>query len=119
VSPSPPSPPLKKDIDPALTWEPDYAFMRYAVGLLLFGAAAALLATKVFAPEQSQRIGIQALLVLTAVVAWFCLMRGWNRATIYILIAGSWTTTTVVSIYTGGVRAPVIIAFPVIIIFVG
>ncbi|MBK9020255.1 MAG: PAS domain S-box protein [Sulfuritalea sp.] len=119
MSPSPPNPPLEKDLDPALTWEPNYAFMRYAVGLLLFGAAAALLATKVFAPEQSQRIGIQALLVLTAVVAWFCLIRGWNRATIYILIAGSWTTTTVISIYTGGVRAPVIIAFPVIIIFVG
>ncbi len=119
MSTSPPSLPPEKDIDPPRSWAPTYAFMRFAVSVLLFGAGASLLVTKVFAPEQSMRIGAQALLVATALVAWFCLARGWHRLTIYILVIGSWTTTATIAAFTGGVRGPVIIVFPVIVIFAG
>ena len=120
VSPSPPpDKPGEREPVPAWSWAPTYAFMRFTVGLLLMVSAAGLLTTKVFVPEQNLRIAAQALLAATALVAWFCLARGWHRLTIYILLIGSWTTTAALAIYTGGVKAPVIIAYPVIVIFTG
>lgn len=120
VSPSPRTEPVVADpADKPLSWEPTRAFLRFAVTLLLYGAAASLLATKIFAPEQTMRIATQALLVVTALIAWYCLRHGWHRITIHILVIGSWTTVAAITSYTGGVRAPVIIAFPVIVIFAG
>ena len=119
MSPSPPRPPPERDIDPTRSWAPTHAFMRFAVSVLLFGAGASLLVTKVFSPEQTIRIVAQTLLVATALAAWICLARGWHRLTIYILVIGSWTTTATIATFTGGVRGPVIIVFPVIVIFVG
>ena len=76
MSPSPPRPPPERDIDPTRSWAPTHAFMRFAVSVLLFGAGASLLVTKVFSPEQTIRIVAQALLVATALVAWAYGARG-------------------------------------------
>ncbi len=119
MSPSPHSPPPEKDLDPARSWEPTYVFMRFAISVLLFGAGASLLVTKVFAPEQTMRIGAQSLLVVTALAGWYCLARGWRRLSLFVLVIGSCATTATIATFTGGVRAPVIIVFPVIVIFAG
>ncbi len=118
-SSQPPSPDLAGDDAPKTYWEPSHSFLRFAVNLLLVGAAASLMATWIFAPEQTVRIAAQALLLATSLVAWVSLTLGRHHLTIYILAMGSWATTAAISTFTGGVKAPVIMAFPVVVIFVG
>ena len=93
--------------------------MRFAVLLLLSGSGVSLLSTLLLAPEQTLRAAVQALLAITAMIAWYCLRRGWNRPAIHILIIGSWLTTAAIASFTGGVRGPVVIAFPIIAVFAG
>lgn len=113
-------PPRRGDVvdDPA-SWEPSRAFLGFAIGSLLVGAAAALITVVVFVPQQMARGIAPALLILAALVAWYLLSQGRTRAALYLLAVGSWMTVTGLAVFTGGVRAPVVIAYPAIIILVG
>jgi PAS domain S-box-containing protein len=115
----PPSSKPEDQVPLSLQWAPSQGFVRFAVLMLLVGSAVSLLSTLLFAPGQTLRAAAQAQLAITAIIAWYCFRRGWNRPTIYILIIGSWMTTAVIASVTGGVRAPVMIAFPILAVFAG
>ena len=115
----PPSSKPEDQVPLSLQWAPSQGFVRFAVLMLLVGSAVSLLSTLLFAPGQTLRAAAQAQLAITAIIAWYCFRRGWNRPTIYILIIGSWMTTAVIASVTGGVRAPVMIAFPILAVFTG
>jgi PAS domain S-box-containing protein len=104
--------------DPA-SWEPSRTFLGFAVTALLVGATAALVTVVVFVPDQAARGIAPAFLILAALAAWYLLSRGRTRAALYLLAVGSWTTVTGLAVFTGGVRAPVVIAYPAIIILIG
>ncbi len=84
--------------------------------MVLAADAIALLALRLDAPQQSTRMLGPILLALVALVAWLFLRRGRLQATRYILALGAWSVATAVAVYTGGVRAPVISAYPAIIL---
>ena len=84
--------------------------------MVLAADAIALLALRLDAPQQSTRMLGPILLALVALVAWLFLRRGHLQATRYILAMGAWSVATAVAVYTGGVRAPVISAYPAIIL---
>ena len=87
--------------------------------MLFAGALAALLALRLLAPEQNGRMLGPLLLFGVALTASVLLRRGWTEAAKYVLAFGSWGVATAVAIFTGGVNAPVVGAFPAIILIVG
>ena len=99
--------------------EPWPAFLKYSIAVLFAGALAALLALRLLAPEQNGRMLGPLLLFGVALTASVLLRRGWTEATKYVLAFGCWGVATEVAIFTGGVNAPVVGAFPAIILIVG
>lgn len=59
------------------------------------------------------------MLLLIAAMSWYLIVRGRIAAAIYVLAFGVWTDMTVVAFFTGGVRAPVVIVYPVLILMSG
>ena len=106
-------------IDKPLSWEPAPAFLKFAVVILSVGSAAAMMATLVLAPDQTLRVAGQGLIFLVAVAGWYLLSRGRMRASVKVLAFGSWTAVTAIAIFTGGVRGPIVISYPAIIILIG
>ena len=96
--------------------EPWPAFLKYSINVLFAGSTAALLALRLLAPEQNGRMLGPLLLFAVALTASLLLRRGWTEATKYVLAFGSWGVATAVAIFTGGVNAPVVGAFPAIIL---
>ena len=100
-------------------WLPSTAFLKFAILTLIVGSATALTATLIIAPHQTLRIVAQVLYAAFALLGWYFLVRGKIRATRYVLVAGTWLVITLSMVATGGLRAPVIIAYPALIIFAG
>jgi diguanylate cyclase (GGDEF)-like protein len=107
------------DIESPISWEPSLSFLKYAIASQLIGSLAVLVALRVLAPDQNLRTLASVLVFLTALVGWHLLRRRRIFATIYVLAYGVWTVVTVIAAFTGGVRAPAVIVYPVIILMVG
>jgi diguanylate cyclase (GGDEF)-like protein/PAS domain S-box-containing protein len=103
-------------IDESITDEPRQTFLKVVIAVLLLGDAISLLALRLDAPQQSARMLGPVLLAMVALVAWLFLRQGRLQATNYTLAFGAWTVATVVAVFTGGVRAPVVSAYPAIIL---
>lgn len=86
------------------------------VGTLLLGSTVAVMALTVVAPEQRARFAAPTLIAVIALFAWVALKLGRLQLAKYVLAFGVWLGTTLIAAFTGGVRAPVIIAYPVIIL---
>ncbi|MCF8176408.1 MAG: hypothetical protein K9K30_14310, partial [Burkholderiaceae bacterium] len=106
-------------VNQPISWEPSLAFLKFAIAALLVGAAATLIALRVLAPHQTIRLVGPILISLVALAGWFFLARGLIQVTVKVLAIGTWLAIAGISMLTGGVRAPVIIAFPVLIIMIG
>ncbi|MCX7167150.1 MAG: PAS domain S-box protein [Rhodocyclales bacterium] len=106
-------------IDKPLSWEPSPAFLKFASVILSVGSAAAMTATLVLAPDQPQRAAGQGLIFLVAVAGWYLLSVGRMGASVKMLVFGSWTAVTAIAIFTGGVRGPIVISYPAIIVLIG
>ena len=119
-SPSPDSSdtPASGDAE-AQTFSPSVAFLKIAAVILLVGGVATVAATPILGQVQPVRAALQALLAATGLVSMVCLRRGWAIASTYILVSGSWLVVTGIASITGGLNAPVNLAYPAIIIFVG
>ena len=92
--------------------------MKYSIAVLFAGSLIALLALRLLAPEQNRRLLGPLLLLGVALTAALLLRRGWTQATKFVLAFGSWGVATEVAVRTGGVNAPVVSAFPAIILIV-
>ena len=102
-----------------MPWNPSTAFLKYVIATLLIASGAALTATLIIAPHQPLRIAAQTLYGAFALLAWYFLSRGKIRATRNMLVTGIWLAITLSAAATGGLKAPVIIAYPTLIIFIG
>ncbi len=100
-------------------WEPTSAFLKYAIATLFGGAIAFFVALRILAPDQSVRALGAALMCLVALAAAVLRSRGSTRATAYVLAFGVWTVATGIAGFTGGVRAPVVTLYPMLILMVG
>ena len=107
------------EIGNSLYWEPTPVLLKFAIVSLLTGALVSLMALRIFAPNEPLRAGGPGLALLVAATGWIMLWRGKLKATINVLAFGTLATLTVVAVFTGGVRAPVFMIFPVIILLVG
>ena len=100
-------------------WEPSHAFIKYAIAFLLVGSLAFMLVIRVFTPDQTARYYGPMAMCLMALATWLVLARGGWRPAVYMLAIGVWLTITGISMFYGGVRTPIIIAYPTSIILIG
>ncbi len=105
--------------DGAISREFSIEFLRYSIAALLAGAVAFLIVIRVVAPDQLARnIGPGMAVVLLSVV-WILLWRGKLRAAVNLMMVGTWIIVTGICIFNGGVRTPVVIAYPLLVVYVG
>lgn len=109
----------KDKLNDPLLWEPSLAFLKLAIGALLFGAVTSLIALRVFAPEQSMRTIGPILGSFVALAGWFFLARGRVETARTVMSIGTWIIVTGIAALTGGTRAPIIIGYPAIIFIIG
>lgn len=102
-----------------LSWEPSLICIRFAIYALLAGAFASSAALVAFAPEQPWRIAGPLLGAIVAIAGWLFLSTGRHATSVGVLSIGSWLTITAVASITGGVGAPIVVAYPVMIIIIG
>ncbi len=103
-------------IDRPIFWEPSRAFLRYAIGTILAGCVAFVIALHFFAPEQTVRIAASAGFMLLAGAAWVLLARHQMKAAGLTLGIGAWVYVTTVSMLFGGVAGSSVIVYPLIIL---
>jgi len=107
------------EIEAQISWEPSIVFFRLAIYALLVGAAVTLLVIRILAPDQPIRIIGPAMVSVLALAGWYLLARGNIRSAVTLMAWGGWTSVAVISIFTGGARAPIVVAFPIVIMMIG
>lgn len=104
---------------PELLDDKQTPLLKLAIWILLGGSAMIIATLLVFAPENSWRIYANAGLMALAIAAHTVLRYRGAIATVRLLIIGSWILTTAVSFAVEGLRTPILIAYPIILIFGG
>ncbi|MHB8948935.1 MAG: diguanylate cyclase domain-containing protein [Rhodoferax sp.] len=117
----PAEPPARADHHgtPLIAGAPSLTLAKFGVAAVLAGALITVVGLGFVAPETSVRTTGPALLFLIAALAWYLMVRGKIAAAIYVLAFGVWSVMTLIAVFTGGVRAPVVIAYPVLILMSG
>jgi diguanylate cyclase (GGDEF)-like protein/PAS domain S-box-containing protein len=95
------------------------ALLRYSIATLVIGALATLLVLGAVVPEASINFLGPFMVLLVALVGGYCLSRGRIDIAIQILAYGVCVAITGIAAFTGGVRSPVIVVYPVIILVFG
>ncbi|MBK9020904.1 MAG: PAS-domain containing protein [Sulfuritalea sp.] len=100
-------------------WATSRRFLRSGIIGISVGAIAFLLVVFRFAPEQHARMVGPGFLLILAGAAWLLLQRGQVRASVFLLAIGSWILATGICVFNGGVRTPVIVVYPLLVIMSG
>jgi diguanylate cyclase (GGDEF)-like protein len=108
-----------QDANDPLSWQPTLAFLRLGIAALLAGALLTALAQVLLAPQQPMRLVGPALVALIAVVAAVPLHYRKLGLTKLVLAGGSWGAFVGIALFTGGVRSPIAISFPLVILLCG
>ena len=93
--------------------------LRYCITTVMVGSFGFALAILTLAPDQMERAGSALAVFLVGFTARFLLRRGLVRVAIHVLIVGLWVPVTGIVAFTGGVRAPLVILYPSMIMVVG
>jgi signal transduction histidine kinase/CheY-like chemotaxis protein len=95
------------------------AFLRVAAAALMTGAVLSLIFQRLVVPEQSVRAVGPVMIIGVILVSHYLMTQGRQRAALYLMVAGNWCALTVVVALTNGVHAPMISAYPVLILATG
>lgn len=114
-----PAPHPHDNVGSPVLWEPSLALLKYAIAANLIGAVIFSIVARIATPDQPARFVGPTLLALVAVTAWYLLSRGRMHASVNVLAIGAWMVITGASAFNGGVRAPIIVAYPLMILMFG
>ncbi len=118
---SPPDKPVSatsNESDSAISPEQSLTFLKYSIAALLIGALLSVLALRLFAPDQVLRSLAPLVVSMIAVTGWYLLRHGKIRSSKGVLAFGAWVAVTATAVVTEGVRSPVVMAYPMIILIV-
>lgn len=101
------------------SWEPSTVFFMSANATILACAITFMIALQIVAPEQYLRHLGPALSVLLVVAVSLLFISGKRLMAKHLLALGSWLIIGILSLISGGVRAPIAVAYPLSIIFSG
>lgn len=109
----------RDEVDNPTSWELSVDFLKYGIAAMSISACSFLIILHFVAPDQGMR-GIGSIFfVLLGSIAWALMARGKIRLVVYLLAIGAWVIITAVSIVNGGVRTPMIAAYPLVILTAG
>ena len=91
------------------------AFLKYAVATNVVGSVAFLIVARFVAPDQHIRMVGPVPLMLVSLAAWLLILRGRLHAAVKALGIGVWMVITGVAAFNGGVRAPLVVAYPLVV----
>jgi PAS domain S-box-containing protein len=94
-------------------------FLRLALLIIAIGVSCYGLLLYIVAPEQYYRSVGPLLLLPVALVALILLQRGSATAALRVLTFGVWTAVTIAAVFAGGVRAPALATYPLLIVMAG
>jgi PAS domain S-box-containing protein len=97
-------------------WAPSLAFLRYAGWSIVVAAAGTLLTILLTIPEQPWRAAGPGVLMLVAVSALRLMSTGRVRASLAVLVWGTWLTVVGISTFFGGLRGLLVIVYPLLIL---
>jgi len=101
------------------SWLPSRRFLNYTAWSILVAAACVLLTMLLIIPDQPWRAVGPVAIVLLATSALRLLDSGRVRTALAVLVWGLWLAVTSLSPFFGGVRALLIIAYPLLILMGG
>jgi len=107
------------DLARRLEWESSVKILRVGIATMAVGALATMVALRVAAPEHPLRMIGPGLLLFVVLAGAAFLRSGRQRATVNLLLYGTWSAVSLVALFTGGVRAPVTFIYPVIVVTSG
>ena len=94
-------------------------FLRLALLIIAVGVSCYGLLLYFIAPEQYYRSVGPLLLLPVALIALILLQRGSVTAALRVLTFGVWAAVTIAAVFAGGVRAPALATFPLLIVMAG
>ncbi len=100
-------------------WEPSPVFLRYALTALFLGALSFIAVIYFMTPDQKGRYFGPVMGAVIAVWSWVLLKKDKPHASVKMLAFGTWVLATIIAITQAGVRTPVVVAYPVIIMLIG
>ena len=93
--------------------------LKVVIGVLFGGAIAATIGLRLFAPEQTIRLLGPFFMLMLSLSGGYFLLRKQIQVTVGILVVGSWISLTGILLITDGIRAPAVVAYPLVILVTG
>ena len=93
--------------------------LNVTVGVLLVSSIAAAIGLRIFAPEQTIRLLGPLFMASLAVSGGYFLLRNQVQIAVRILVFGAWISLTCMLLITDGLRAPAVVAYPLVILVTG
>lgn len=101
------------------SWQPSPYFIRFTIIVALLGSGIGLILLRLLVPTQITRALGPAMLLVLSIAAWYLISRGKTQATLYLLVYGACIAVTGIAIFTGGLQAPIVVAYPLLILVSG
>ena len=100
----------------ANVWAPSHTALTLTLFALTLSVTIALAAMLVVAPGHFSRASGLLLMLLVVLTAWQLKRQDRIRATVQVLMFGLWASVTLGATFGGGVRAPIVMAYPVVVV---
>ena len=101
--------------DHPLYWAPSLIFLKYAGWAILITAVGVLLTILMLIPDQPGRAFGPSILIAVAAASLWLMSGGRVRASLAVLIWGTWVTVVGISVFFGGLRGLLVILYPLLI----
>lgn len=94
-------------------------FLRQALSVLILFCVVTVLLLPFFGAEQARRSSTFVLAAIPAILALYLASTGRTQRALLVLAYGGWTAVTLAVVINGGLRTPVVFAYPVLILITG
>ncbi len=94
-------------------------FLRQALSVLILFCVAAILLLPFFGAEQARRTSTFVLVVIPAILALYLASTDRSQRALLVLAYGGWAAVTLAVMINGGLRAPIVFAYPMLLLVSG
>ncbi|MBE7423921.1 MAG: PAS domain S-box protein [Zoogloeaceae bacterium] len=108
-----------EDVAASLAEGDGLRFLRLALLIVAVGVSSYVVLLHFIAPEQYYRSVGSLLLLPVALIAFLLMQRGSVAAALHVLVFGVWAAVATAAMFAGGVRAPALAAYPLLIVMAG
>jgi two-component system sensor histidine kinase/response regulator len=113
------APRFTDEIDTQIPRDFSVQFLKRAIAAVLVGTVAFLVVIRLMAPDQVARAIGPSMAIVMLVVIRILLWRDKLKAAVNVMVGGTWLIVTGICIFNGGVRTPIAIAYPLLVMFAG